>query len=272
MSKKVAMITGATDGIGKATARQLAARQYAIIVVGRNPKKAADVVKSIKEETGNPDVQHLIADFSSLQAVRKLAEAVLEQYGQLDVLINNAGVVTSTRQLSADGYELQLAVNHLAPFLLTNLLMDALHSARIINVSSVGHARGQINFDDLHFEREFLPRQAYYQTKLANVLFTYALARRLNGATANVLHPGIVKTALSANYMGNPVFRFFEGLISISPEKGAHASVYLATSPDVAGINGGYFVKQQQKDSAPFTYDEALQEQLWTISTQLVGL
>lgn len=277
MDPKTILITGATDGIGRAAAVALAKQGHTVVITGRTAEKAMRVVDAVQRESDNPNVGCLAADFASLGAVRSLAEAFLQNYARLDVLINNAGLVTRTRQLSQDGYELQLSVNHLAPFLLTHLLLPALKAspaARVVNVSSIGHASGQIQFDDLHFERGFTTRQAYYQTKLANVLFTYALARRLEGSSvvANVLHPGIVKTTLSNNYMGNPVFRFFEGLIAATPEQGAQTTVYLATSPDVAGVTGKYFVRKQAKLSAPHTYDTQLQERLWDVSESLVGL
>jgi NAD(P)-dependent dehydrogenase (short-subunit alcohol dehydrogenase family) len=277
MNAKVILVTGGTDGIGKATAASLAGQGHHIIITGRNSEKAAKVAAEIRQQANNPNVEYLTADFASLDAVRALALAFLGRHNRLDVLINNAGLVSSAREVSRDGYELQLAVNHLAPFLLTNLLLDALKrspSARIVNISSVGHARGAIWFDDLQFEREFLPRQAYYQTKLANVLFTYALARRLKDSrvTANVLHPGIVKTTLSHNYMGNPIFRFFEGMISVTPEKGSQTTIHVATSPALEGVTGKYFVRKQDTPSAPHTYDEALQDRLWAVSEELVGL
>lgn len=277
MRNKIILITGATAGIGRATAEALAKQGHTVIISGRNPQKTAQVAEDIRQQTGNPSVDYLIADFASLDTVREMAAAFLNRYDRLDVLANNAGLVSQTRQLSQDGYELQFAVNHLAPFLLTNLLLDALKrspAGRIVNVSSRGHAQGQIHFDDLQFEGGYQPRQAYYQTKLSNVLFTYALARRLKDTrvTANVLHPGIVKTTLSHDYMGNPVFRFFEGLIAVSPETGAQTSIYLAVSPEVEGVSGGYFIRRKRKDSAPHSLDEALQDRLWSVSEALVGL
>jgi NAD(P)-dependent dehydrogenase (short-subunit alcohol dehydrogenase family) len=277
MRNKIILITGSTAGIGRATAEALAKQGHTIVISGRNPQKTAQVAEEIRKQTGNPNIDYLIADLASLDAVREMAAAFLKRYDHLDVLVNNAGLVSQKRQISRDGYEMQFAVNHLAAFLLTNLLLDALKrspAARIVNVSSIGHAQGQIHFDDLQFEGEYQPRQAYYQTKLSNVLFTYALARRLKNTrvTANVLHPGIVKTTLSHDYMGNPVFRFLEGLIAVSPEKGAQTSIYLAASPEVEGVTGGYFIRKQQKRSAPHTFDEALQDRLWSVSEALVGL
>lgn len=277
MRNKIILITGSTAGIGRATAEALAKQGHTIVISGRNPQKTAQVAEEIRKQTGNPNIDYLIADLASLDAVREMAAAFLKRYDHLDVLVNNAGLVSQKRQISRDGYEMQFAVNHLAAFLLTNLLLDALKrspAARIVNVSSIGHAQGQIHFDDLQFEGEYQPRQAYYQTKLSNVLFAYALARRLKNTrvTANVLHPGIVKTTLSHDYMGNPVFRFLEGLIAVSPEKGAQTSIYLAASPEVEGVTGGYFIRKQQKRSAPHTFDEALQDRLWSVSEALVGL
>jgi NAD(P)-dependent dehydrogenase (short-subunit alcohol dehydrogenase family) len=271
------MVTGATAGIGKETAAGLAKQGMHVIVVGRNVEKADAVVEELRRTTGNPSVEPLIADFSSLDQVRSLADTFKSRYDRLDVLVNNAGLVTQTRQESRDGYELMLAVNYLAPFLLTNLLLDVMEDsapARNVNVSSFSYKKGAINFDDLQSEKQFEHRQAYYQTRLAMVLFTLTLARRLEatGVTANVLHPGIVKTALSHDYMANPVFRFFEQLIAVSPEEGAQTSLYLAASPEVAGVTGQYFEKKQAKPLSPEAQDQALQDRLWAASEGLVGL
>ncbi len=277
MRKKTILVTGGTAGIGKATAEGLAQQGHTVIISGRDPPKTARVTEEIRRQTGNPNVDHLIADFASLDSVRAMATTFLSRHGQLDVLINNAGLVSPTRQVSEDGYELQLSVNHLAPFLLTNLLLDALKrspAGRIVNVSSMGHAKGKIHFDDLQFAAEYDARQAYYQTKMANVLFTYGLARRLKdtAVTANVLHPGIVKTTLSHDYMGHPVFRFFEGFIAVPADKGAQTSIYLALSDEVQGVSGEYFANRKRKDSAPLSRDEQLQDRLWSVSEALVGL
>lgn len=277
MTNPICMVTGATAGIGKETAAGLAKQGMHVIVVGRNVEKTDAVVEELRRTSGNPSVEPLIADFSSLDQVRSLADTFKSRYDRLDVLVNNAGLVTQTRQESRDGYELMLAVNYLAPFLLTNLLLDVMQDtapARIVNVSSFGYKKGAINFDDLQSEKQFEHRQAYYQTRLAMVLFTLTLARRLeaSGVMANVLHPGIVKTALSHDYMANPVFRFFEQLIAVSPEQGAQTSLYLAASPEVVGVTGQYFAKKQAKPLSPEAQDQALQERLWTASEGLVGL
>jgi NAD(P)-dependent dehydrogenase (short-subunit alcohol dehydrogenase family) len=276
LSGKVCMVTGGTDGIGKATALGLAKLGATVVIVGRNARKAGQVVEEIRSATRNPHIEALIADFSSLAQVRALAENFKARHDRLDVLVNNAGLVTRERELSEDGFELMFAVNYLAPFLLTNLLLDVLKKsvpARIVNVSSLGYKRGRIDFDDLQSEQAFDHRQAYYQTRLGLVLFTFALARRLEGSgvTANVLHPGIVKTNLSHNYMGNPVFRFFEQIIAVSPEKGAQTSLYLAASPAVEGMTGEYFKKQQVEPATETARDQGLQERLWDVSEMLVG-
>lgn len=275
MKNTICLVTGGTDGIGKATALGLAKLDTTVVIVGRNAGKAGRVVDEIRNVTQNPHVEAMIADFSSLDRVRSLADDFKTRYKRLDVLVNNAGLVTHERELSQDGLELMFAVNYLAPFLLTNLLLDVMKQsvpARIVNVSSMGYKRGRINFDDLQSERDFDHRRAYYQTRLGMVLFTFALARRLEGSgvTANVLHPGIVKTNLSHNYMGNPVFRFFEQMIAVSPEKGAQTSLYLATSPEVEGITGEYFTKQHIEQATETSRNQAMQEQLWDVSEALL--
>lgn len=277
MKNKVCMVTGATAGIGKATALGLAKMGATVIVVGRDAQKAGRVMEEIVQESQNPRVEALIADFSSLDQVHSLAQNFKSRQDRLDVLVNNAGLVTQTRQVSEDGLELMFAVNYLAPFLLTNLLSDMLKDsspARIVNVSSFGYKNGQIHFADLQLEKNFDHRKAYYQTRLAMVLFTIVLARRVEGTgvTANVLHPGIVKTKLSQNYMANPVFRFFEQLIAVSPENGAETSLYLASSPEVSAINGKYFEKKQIKALNEMALNQGLQERLWEVSEKLTGL
>ncbi len=277
IENRVCMVTGATAGIGKATAIGLADMGATVIVVGRNRTKAEAVASEISSTTGNARIETLVADFSSLEQVRLLAAEFKARFDRLDVLVNNAGLVTQARQESADGYELMFVVNYLAQFLLTNLLLEPLQAAapaRVVNVSSVGYKRGVIDFEDLQSEQSFDHRRAYYQTRLAMVLFTLALARRLEGSgvTANVLHPGIVKTSLSHDYMANPIFRFFEQLIAVSPETGAQTSIYLATSPEVDGVTGNYFEKGQSKPVNEMARSQGLQERLWEVSETLAGI
>jgi len=206
LTNKTILITGATNGIGKVAALELAKMGPTVVLVGRSPAKVAETVGEIKEKSRNPLVDGLVADLSSLSEVRRLAAEFRQKYPVLHVLVNNAGGVFASRQVTVDGYELTFALNHLAYFLLTNLLLDRLKSnapARIVNVSSDLHARGQIDFDDLQNQQHYGPGglRAYSQSKLANILFTYELARRLagTGVTANVLHPGVVATGFGEN-------------------------------------------------------------------------
>ncbi len=272
----VALVTGATSGIGRAVANLLARRGATVWAVGRDADRTCATAREISAAT-NARVLPAIADFARLDDVRRLASEVLDRSDRLDVLVHNAGVVSRERKVSADGYELHLAVNHLAPFLLTHLLRERLTAgppARVVTVSSIGHARGVIDFEDLQSEHNYDFRRAYYQSKLANVLFALALARRLNGTpvTSNTLHPGIVQTRLSHTYMGNPVFRFFESFISVSPERAADHVVRLAADPELAGQTGAYYRSDRRTEPVAQARDEALQERLWTVSAQLTGV
>ncbi len=277
MPERIALVTGATGGIGAAVAQGLAHAGATVLMVGRDETKLERAVAAIRAVSGNPHVEGLLADLASLADVARLAAEVRVRFGHLSVLVNNAAVVTRERRLSHDGLELQLAVNYLAPFLLTTALLDTLHAgapARVLNVASIGHASGRLDFDDLQLEYGYTPRTAYYRTKLANVLFTYALARRLadSEVSVNCLHPGIVRTGLSSDYMGNPVFRFFEGLVAISPERAARQIVELALSERYAGVSGGYFVRGKARPSSPASYDQQLQERLWAASETLLAV
>jgi NAD(P)-dependent dehydrogenase (short-subunit alcohol dehydrogenase family) len=275
---KVMMVSGATSGIGKETARVLANEGATVVILGRNPKKAVAIVEELQRETGNPKVEYLLADLSSQAEIRRLAEEFKQRYDRLDVLVNNAGEFNLRRRLSTDGIEMTFAVNHLAYFLLTNLLLDVIKAsapARIINVSSGSHRSTTINFNDLNGEQVFRSGQAYGQSKLANVLFTYELARRLEGTgvTVNALHPGFVATNMGANngwYVR--VFRPLMNLFSLSVEEGARTSIYLALSPEVEGVTGKYFIECEPVSSSPASYDQAAAKQLWQVSEELTGL
>ncbi|HEX6552211.1 MAG TPA: SDR family oxidoreductase [Ktedonobacteraceae bacterium] len=280
MQGKICLVTGATSGIGKATALGLAQMGATVVMVGRDREKGEAVQREIKTKSGNEAVDLLLADLSSQESIRQLAEDFLQRYTKLHVLINNAGLLSLKRRETVDGLEVTFAVNLLAPFLLTNLLLDVIKASapsRIINVSSASHEEGYINMDDLQFERHYRFLRAYGQSKLALVLFTYELARRLQGTgvTANCLHPGFVATNFG-QYGAGPIIRTVTNLIfssfGISPEEGAKTSIFLATSPEVEGVTGKYFVKSIPKRSAPITYDEALQRQLWEESARLVKL
>jgi NAD(P)-dependent dehydrogenase (short-subunit alcohol dehydrogenase family) len=278
MKGKICMVTGATAGIGRVTAQALAQQGATVVVVGRDAEKAAQTAAHIQRETGNREVQWLLADLSDQAQVRRLAQEFKERFPRLDVLINNAGAFFLTRQLSADGIEMTLAVNHLSPFLLTHLLLDTLQAsapARVINVASASHRGARIDFEDLQGERKYRGMRAYGQAKLALVLFTYELARRLKGTgiTVNALHPGFVATNIGQN--NGCLFKLISPLMKLiarRPEEGAQTSIYLATSPEVAGDTGKYFVDNKAVPSDPVSYDEALAKRLWETSAALTGL
>jgi retinol dehydrogenase 14 len=217
-------------------------------------------------------------DLSSQASIRSAASEILAAHQRLHVLINNAGVLLRTREVSVDGIEMQFAVNHLAYFLLTNLLLDGLKAgapSRIVNVSSGAHQGGRIDFDDLQSQRRYDPIRVYSMTKLANLLFTHELALRLEGTgvTVNAVHPGVIATRLLANYLDLPVVG---GVVSSAfggkPERGAETPIHLAASPEVAGITGGYFVNRQESRSSPASYDEAAGRKLWDVSARLTGV
>jgi len=280
MQGKVCMVTGANSGIGKATALGLAQMGATVVMVCRDRARGEAAQSEIKTKSGNTSVDLLLADLSSQQSIRQLVESFKQSYTQLHVLINNAGVFMLRRRATVDGLEMTFAVNFLAPFLLTNLLLDLLKAsapARIVNVSSEAHEGGFIKIDDLQTKKHYRPMRAYGQSKLALVLFTYELARRLEGTgvTANCLHPGFVATNIGQSglgLIGRTVAKFILTLLGISPEEGAKTSIYLASSPDVEGITGKYFVKSMARESAPISYDESLQRQLWEKSATLVNL
>lgn len=277
MDGKTILITGATNGIGRAAALALAKKGAAVVIVGRNPAKTAETVAAIKTQSGNPNVESIVADLSSMAEVRKAAETFKASHARLDVLINNAGATFAERIETADGYEMTFAFNHLAYFLLTNLLLDRLKAsapARIISVSSNAHATGKINFDDLNTKTGY-GGGVYGNSKLANVMFTYELARRLDGSgvTANVLHPGLVSTGFGDNSSGLMAFavRLLRPFM-LSPEQGADTMVYLASSPEVAGVTGQYWTRRKAVKSSAASYDVGAQERLWTVSAQMTGV
>jgi NAD(P)-dependent dehydrogenase (short-subunit alcohol dehydrogenase family) len=274
---RICLVTGATSGIGAVTALELARRGDTVLVVGRNPARCAATVAHLRRQTGNPAVEALVADLSSRQDVRRLAREVQDRFPRLDVLLNNAGALFLKRRLSVDGIEMTFALNHLGYFLLTGLLLDRLKAsapARVINVASAAHRRTTMNFDDLQGVRSYRGFRAYCQSKLANLLFTYELARRLEGTgvTVNALHPGVVATRFGTNNwlwrLWRPIFRLF----SISPARGARTMTYLATSPEVERVTGKYFVKEQVVASSPDSYDRAAALRLWRVSEELTGL
>jgi retinol dehydrogenase 12 len=279
MHGKICVVTGATSGLGLVTAQALSRQAATVIVVGRNPERGIATVSRIQRETGNSAVESMIADLSAQGQVRQLATELQRRFSRLDVLVNNAGALFARRQLSQDGVEMTFALNHLAYFLLTNLLLDPLKastSARIVNVSSEAHRGARLDFADLQGERNYGGYRAYARSKLANILFTYELARRLEGTgiVANALHPGFVATNFGRNNRSFTagLFRILQLVAAISPEEGAQTIIYLATSPQVNGITGEYFVKQKAVRSSQVSYDRAAAERLWQISAELTRL
>ena len=278
MADSVCMVTGANAGIGKATALGLANYGATVVMVCRSRERGEVALDEIKEKSSNDSIYLLLADLASQSSVRKLAEDFKTYHSALHVLINNAGIIPRKRLVTVDGLEMQFAVNHLAPFLLTNLLLSVLESsapARIVTVSSEMHRGATIDFDDLQSEGSYQPTRVYSQTKLANILFTYELARRLEGSnvTANCLHPGVVATKLLADGIGIPTaLKSTTRFIGASPDKGAKTSIYLAASAAVEGVNGKYYVRQKAVQSSETSHDENLASRLWEVSAELTGL
>ena len=277
MAGKTVLITGGTSGIGKATAEGCARLGARVGIAGRDSRRAESAAADIKASTGGT-VDVFVADLSSLAEVRRLASEVLDAYPRLDVLVNNAGGVWATRHTTTDGLERTLAVNHLAPFLLTWLLLDRLKASapsRIVTVASARENMAKIDFDDLQGAARYGATRAYNQSKLANIMFTYELARRLagSGVTATVLHPGVVRTSLGTGDMPavNKLANLGRSLMK-SPEQGAATSVYLACSPEVEGISGTYFVGRKARKSSKRSRDPDAALRLWQVSAQLAGL
>ncbi|MCK9612550.1 MAG: SDR family NAD(P)-dependent oxidoreductase [Bacteroidales bacterium] len=271
---KICLITGATSGIGKATALALAKKNAHIIITYRNETIANELKDLIFAITGRK-IKMYYCDFSSFVSIRKCAEQILSQHEQINVLINNAGIWESKRKLSEDKIELNFAVNYLAPFLFTNLLLDIIKKsapARIINVSSGAHRKAEIHFKDLEFSRDFSGYKAYGQSKLANILFTKMLSEKLSGigVTVNCVHPGVVSTGIFKN-MNRIAIAILKPFL-FSPEKGAETSVYLASSDDVSHISGKYFSKKKVVLSSAESNDMKKAEKLWEISSEYTGL
>ena len=275
---KTCIVTGATSGIGLATALGLAKLGARVIAVGRNAEKCARVVKDIRQQSGNSEVDCLLADLSDQAQIRKLALEFQESYPHLHVLVNNAGGFFLRRQVSFDGLEMTFALNHINYFLLTISLIEILKvsaPARIVNVSSESHRNERLDFDDLQMKRGYNPMRAYGRSKLANILFTWELARRLEGSgvTANALHPGFVATNIGGNngWLARLVMPLIH-LKAIPPRKGAETSIYLASSPEVSGVSGKYFIKRESVRAGEAAYDDQAALQLWNASQELTGV
>jgi len=278
MAQKICMVTGASSGIGKETSKKLGELGATLVLVCRNKKRGANAMSEIIEANNSTQVELMLADFESLDSVRALAKEFLEKHDSLRVLVNNAGVVSMTRSVTADGFEKTFQVDYLSHFLLTNLLLEVLKKSapsRIINVSSASHYRGHLNFDDLQMKKGYGVMKAYSQAKLAQVLFTYELSRRLEGTgvTVNSLHPGAVATNIWKGSMGP--FSFMGNisrLFLISPDKGAETPVYLASSPEVEGATGKYYDHMREKESSAESHDYAAARKLWDESERMTGI
>jgi len=277
MKGKICLVTGATAGIGEATALLLAKLGATVVGVGRNPVKIENSLLMIKEKSGNPDVVFLEGDLSSQEDIRKVAQQFKDQFSRLDVLVNNAGATFTERQQSVDGIEMTFALNHLGYFLLTNLLLDLLEKSapsRIINVSSSLHKMGKLDFGDIPFDNGYTRSKAYQRTKLANIAFTYELARRLSNqsVTVNVMNPGLVATNVgnAAGGFTAMVKGIVDKIGGITPEEGARTIIYLASSEEVSGVSGRYFVKEKSIPSSIITYDLEFSRELWELSENLI--
>ena len=275
MTGKVSIVTGANTGIGKETALGLAKLGATVVIVCRDRHRGEQAQQEIKQKSGNNNVELMICDFSSQNSIRQFAEEFKQRHNRLDVLVNNAGVVLRQRSLTEDGLESTFAINHLGYFLITNLLLDVLKRSapsRIVNVSSTAHKYAKLEINSWPTGRNYSAFGAYANSKLANVLFTYELARRLKntGVTANCLHPGGVGTNL---FRGLPKFvQSLIKLVTISPERGARTSIYLASSPEVESITGKYFARSRPEKSSEASHNEDAARALWDLSAELTGL
>ncbi|HEX3235188.1 MAG TPA: SDR family oxidoreductase [Gemmatimonadales bacterium] len=278
LTGRVCVVTGASRGIGRAVAEQLGVLGATLVLICRRAEDGEAVAEAIAGDTRAPLPEVVTADLSIQSSVRAAAAVIRERHAQIHVLINNAGVIVRQREVTVDGLEHQFAVNHLAYFLITRLLLDRLEAgapSRIVNLSSGAHQGGTLDLNDLQSERRYDPVRVYGRTKLANILFTYELARRLEGTgvTVNCVHPGVIGTKLLSDYMNVPVVGgALARTFGASPEKAATAIVHLAASPEVERVTGTYFDGRRVGRSSPASYDEALARRLWDASERLTGL
>ena len=275
-AKQTALVTGASSGIGKETARALAQQGWTVILVSRGSGSGKQVTETLKKETGNTELYYYPADLSSLAEIRRVATAVKDEFSQLDSLVNNAGGLFQTRETTVDGFEKTFALDHLNYFLLTQLLLEPLlksPAARIVNVASGAANVGKIHFDDLMLKKNYGSFKAYAQAKLANVMFTYQLSRFLSDTpvTVNALHPGGVATDFGSGSTVSTLYRVFRPFLK-TPAEGAETVIYLTTSPEVKGISGRYFTDRKAVRSPRRSYDLQVQARLWRVSRNLVGL
>ena len=278
---KVAVVTGASTGIGRETALGLARQGARVVMSSKNPQRAAQAFEYVKTGSGNDTAELILGDFTSIASVNTLADTISQRHPKVDVLVNTAGIWSFSNETTEDGFESTFAVNHLATFLLTHRLMDNLKAAapsRMVTVSSNVHRAGNINFDDLHMRKKFSGYRAYANSKLANIHFAYELSRRLEGTgvTSNCVHPGPVRTSLFRENkpwfikLAASIFQYVPFLLS--PAKGAETSLHVASNPELAGITGKYFVKKKPVDSAPRSYDDAVAKRLWEVSAEMTGI
>jgi NAD(P)-dependent dehydrogenase (short-subunit alcohol dehydrogenase family) len=279
MKGKICIVTGSNSGIGKETALALAKMGATVVMAVRNQERGEKARTEITRESENEAVRVMICDVSSMNSIRQFAMEFKHAYNRLDVLVNNAGVFIGKRQVTVDGFERTLAVNYLGPFLLTYELLPLLKSSapsKIINVGSGMATSGKIAFDDLQYEKKYSGMKAYANSKLMLTMYTYELARRLEGSrvAANVVEPGFVATNLASNsgsLLLSLGFRIMRP-IQMSPRKGAETSVYLASAPDVEGVSGKCFAKLQEARTSELSYDQEMQKRLWSVTAQLLGL
>ncbi len=278
MRHKVCLVTGANSGIGRATVEALAGQGAKVVMVCRDARRGRNAKAKIESRVEGANLDLVIADLSSQDEVRRVAAEFKERQSRLDVLVNNAGVFLGRRLETVDGLEATFATNHLGFFLLTNLLLDTLKAsapARIVNVSSDAHHSARLDFNDLQGLRRYSGLRAYCNSKLANVLFTYELARRLEGSgvTANALHPGVVRTNIGRRGpLAARLFFLLGAPFLLSPKNGAATSIYLATSPEVEGLSGKYFVKKAQRRTSGLSYDRDVARRMWDVSVELTNL
>jgi len=275
MTGKVCVVTGANAGIGKETAIGLAKLGATVVMVCRDAGRAEKALREIKQKSGNDRVAMMICDLASQKSIRRFADEFRRQHDRLDVLVNNAGVFLRQRSLTEDGIESTFAINHLGYFLVTNLLLDLMKNSapsRIVNVASTAHRYGKLDVNSWPTGRDYSGFAAYANSKLANVLFTYELARRLEGTgvTANCLHPGAVASNLFRGLPG--LLEALIRLVTISPERGARTSIYLASSPDVEGVSGKYFARRRPEKSSEASYDLEAARRLWEVSEELTRM
>ncbi|MEM0448414.1 MAG: SDR family oxidoreductase [Methanomassiliicoccales archaeon] len=278
MFGKVVLITGSTSGIGLVTATAISAMGATVVIHGRDARLAQEVVMEIKEKTKNPAVYFLLADLGNLSEVRSMADRFRRNFHRLDVLVNNAGAMFGKRQESVDGLEMTFQVNYLSHFLLTNLLIDMLCEsapARIVNVSATQHERGRLDFNDLQMKKKYSAQKAYAASKLAVMLFTYEMARRISckGVTCNAVNPGLAKTQLGyRSGLLTSLSKRMTDLLGKSAEKAAETTIYLATAPELEGVTGKYFEDKVEQESSEMSYNQEMAKRLWEVSMELCKL